>query len=118
MSQYDRTNHAAALRYSQDSPHSAPVVVASGSGYAAQKIIDIAQENGVPVYHDDSLASLLSQLEAGTEVPPELYQAIVDIYLYFLNYSFDASGKGTASSQNSPVPAPEKSTEKQIFSEL
>ena len=72
----------------------------------------------MPVYHDDSLASLLSQLEAGTEVPPALYQTIVDIYLYFLNYSFDASGKGTAPSQNSPVPAPEKSTEKQIFSEL
>ncbi|MDF1494272.1 EscU/YscU/HrcU family type III secretion system export apparatus switch protein [Caproiciproducens sp. CPB-2] len=118
MSQYDRTNHAAALRYAQDSPHSAPVVVASGSGYAAQKIIDIAQENGVPVYHDDSLASLLSQLEAGTEIPPELYQAIVDIYVYFLNYSFEAAGKGTAPSQKDPVPAPEKSPEKQIFSEL
>ncbi|MGX8702357.1 EscU/YscU/HrcU family type III secretion system export apparatus switch protein [Caproiciproducens sp.] len=118
MSQYDRTNHAAALRYSQDSPHSAPVVVASGSGYAAQKIIDIAQENGVPVYHDDSLASLLSQLEAGREIPPELYQAIVDIYIYFLNYSFEATGKGAASPQNGSAPAPEKNAEKQIFSEL
>lgn len=83
MSQYNKTQRAAALKYSQDISHGAPVVVASGLGYAAQKIIDIAQDNNVPVYQDDSLASLLSQLDAGSEIPPELYQAIVDIYVYF-----------------------------------
>lgn len=87
MSQYEKLPKAAALRYSQDAPGSAPVVVASGLGYVAQKIVDVAQESGVPVYQDDSLASLLSQMEAGSKIPPELYQAIVDIYVYFLNYS-------------------------------
>lgn len=109
MSQYDRPNQAAALRYSQDSVHSAPVVVASGSGYVAEKIIDIAQETGVPVYHDDSLASLLSQLEAGTEVPPELYQAIVDIYVYFLNYAAEKNPKEASAVQNAPVSPAQKS---------
>lgn len=87
MSQYNNTQRAAALRYSSDSSRGAPVVVASGMGYAAQKIIDIAQDNNVPVYQDDSLASLLTQLDTGSEIPPELYQAIVDIYVYFLNYN-------------------------------
>ena len=87
MSQYEKLQHAAALKYSHESHSNAPVVVASGLGYAAQKIIDVAQENNVPVFQDDSLASLLSQLNAGSEVPPELYQAIVDIYVYFLNFT-------------------------------
>ncbi len=87
MSQFENTQRAAALKYGADSSHSAPVVVASGLGYVAQKIIDLAQDSEVPVYRDDALASLLSQLEAGSEVPPELYQAVVDIYVYFLNYN-------------------------------
>jgi flagellar biosynthesis protein len=86
MSQYDKTNRAAALKYSQDAAHSAPVVVASGLGYVAQKIISVAQDNSIPVYQDDSLASLLTQLNVGSEIPPELYQTIVDIYIYFLHY--------------------------------
>jgi flagellar biosynthesis protein len=118
MSQYDRPNHAAALRYSQDSSHSAPVVVASGSGYVAQKIIEVAQDNNVPVFHDDSLASLLSQLQAGSEIPQELYQTIVDIYVYFLNYSTDKSEKTSCSAQNSSEPTSQKSAEKDIFSNL
>lgn len=93
MSQYEKRTHAAALKYSPDSPHNAPVVVASGLGYVAQKIIDVALENNVPVFQDDALASLLSQLSAGSEIPPELYQAIVDIYVYFLNYSSDSTAK-------------------------
>ncbi|MDF2568259.1 MAG: type secretion protein [Oscillospiraceae bacterium] len=90
MSQYKKLQHAAALRYQQDSQHTAPVVVASGLGYTAQKIIEVAEESHVPVFQDDSLATILSQFHAGTEIPPELYQAIVDIYVYFLNYSLNS----------------------------
>lgn len=75
---------AVALQYGVDD--AAPVVVASGMGYLAEKIVDVAQENGVPVYEDDSLATMLSQLKLGQAIPPELYQAIVEIYVYFLNF--------------------------------
>lgn len=85
MSQYNLPK-AAALRYSPDS-NAAPVVVASGMGHIASKIVEMAQQNNIPVYHDDSLASLLSQMQAGSEIPPELYSAIVDIYVYFLNFT-------------------------------
>ncbi len=108
MSQYNNSQRAAALRYSADS-RSAPVVVASGLGYAAQKIIDIAQENSVPIYQDDSLASLLTQLDAGSEIPPELYQAIVDIYVYFLNYHLDPQLEAKAEAD---APASEESPAK------
>ena len=95
MSRFENQQHAAALKYSQDKQGSAPVIVASGAGYTAQKIIELAEESNVPVYHDDSLASLLSQMGAGTEIPPELYKAIVDIYVYFLNYSLAEKEKNT-----------------------
>ena len=91
MSPYKKNSRAAALKYGSDAS-SAPVVVASGYGYAAEKIIALAEEAQVPVYQDDSLAALLSQLQAGSAVPPELYQAIVDIYLYFLGFAPEAGG--------------------------
>ena len=75
---------AVALQYGPDD--AAPVVVASGMGYLAERIVGVAQENGVPVYEDDSLATILSQLNLGQEIPAELYQAIVEIYVYFLNF--------------------------------
>lgn len=83
MSRYD-SDRAAALKYDGNN---APVVVAAGSGYIAQKIVEVAENKDIPVYEDNSLATLLSQLKCGTEIPPELYQAVVDIYVYFLNYN-------------------------------
>ena len=55
-------------------------------GYMAERITETALEAGVPVYEDDSLATLLTQLKLGAEIPRELYQAIVEIYIYFLGY--------------------------------
>ena len=86
-----RKKRAVALQYGADD--AAPVVVASGMGYLAEKIVDVAQASGVPVYEDDSLATVLSQLNLGQQIPPELYQAIVEIYVYFLN--FDPSRRET-----------------------
>ena len=87
MSQYDDVlnKKAVALRYDENKD-AAPVIVASGLGYMAERIVEMANENGVPVYEDDSLATLLTQLKLGAEIPRELYQAIVEIYIYFLGY--------------------------------
>lgn len=76
---------AVALKY-DERQSAAPVVVASGMGHLAEKMVEIANENGVPVYEDNSLATVLSQLNLGTEIPEELYKAVVDIYAYFLRF--------------------------------
>ena len=68
------SGRAVALQYGPGS--GAPVIVASG----------MAVDSGVPVYEDNSLATILSQMELGREIPEELYQAIVDIYIYFLQF--------------------------------
>lgn len=102
MSLSNGPKQAAALKYAMDKENSAPVVVASGLGHIAQKIVDIAAENNVPVFEDDSLAALLSQLNAGQQIPPEIYQAIVDIYVYFLNFTLSGNQQAVV-----PSPAPQ-----------
>lgn len=88
MSQSNSTRQqATALKYALDKENSAPMVVASGMGHVAQKIVDVATENNIPIYEDDSLASLLSQLQVGSQIPQELFQTIVDIYVYFLQFT-------------------------------
>jgi len=94
MSQYkDRANTAVALKYSTNK-NNAPVVIASGSGYIADKVVEIAEENGVPVYKDASLSSMLSQLNIGSEIPEELFSSIVEIYVYFLNFKMPKDSLG------------------------
>ena len=73
----------AALKYDQN-VGSAPSVVAAGTGHMAQRILQVAMENGIAIYHDDSAATLLSKLQVGQEIPPELYQIVVDIYISLL----------------------------------
>lgn len=80
---------AAALRYGEGD--AAPVVVAAGMGYMAERIVETAAENGVPVYEDNSLATVLTQLRLGQEIPESLYKAIVEIYVYFLQFDPDGS---------------------------
>ena len=68
-------NKAVALKYNTDRDL-APVIIASGYGEIANKIIEIAEHNGIPVYRDDSAASLMCMLEVGSTVPPELYEVV------------------------------------------
>ena len=100
---------AVALQYGTE--HSAPVIIASGMGNLAEKIVEVASENGVPIYEDNSLATVLSQMELGREIPEELYGAIVEIYLYFLN--FDPSAPEKFRSEREKWRAEQKKAEQQ-----
>lgn len=86
MSKYNKEEElrVAALKYNKDE-NNAPCVVASGTGHIAQKILQIAIENGIAVYHDDSAATLLTKLEVGQEIPRELYQIVANIYISLLD---------------------------------
>ena len=77
---------AAALKYDSEK-NGAPMIVAAGMGHMAEKIT--AMKAGVPVYEDDSMASLLTQMKLGAEIPEELFKAIVEIYIYFLGFTGD-----------------------------
>ncbi|MBQ2823938.1 MAG: EscU/YscU/HrcU family type III secretion system export apparatus switch protein [Oscillospiraceae bacterium] len=86
MSRYKNasaSNAAVALKYNPQQDYS-PVVVASGHGKVAERIINLADENGVPVFRDDSTAAMLTMLNVGQGVPPELYQIVAGIYVQVL----------------------------------
>lgn len=82
----DKKQHkAVALSY--DKGQGAPVVVASGQGSIAEKILSTAREAGVEVVADPDLVELLAGIPLGTEIPPELYQAVAEIlaFVYRVN---------------------------------
>ncbi|MEA4934709.1 MAG: EscU/YscU/HrcU family type III secretion system export apparatus switch protein [Lawsonibacter sp.] len=89
------SRRAVALQYGAGD--TAPVIVASGMGYLAEKIVSVAVEHDVPVYEDDSLATILTQFQLGQELPEEMYQAIVEIYVYFLNFDPQHRGRRDSS---------------------
>ena len=98
-----RAKKAVALQYGPGD--TAPVIVASGMGYMAEKIVETAADCGVPIYEDNSLSTILTQLQLGQEIPESLYQAIVEIYVYFLH--FDPTGNLKAQQERGQTPPSE-----------
>lgn len=76
------THLAVAIRYDKES-HEAPVVVAKGADYLAQKIKDVARDNAVEIVENKPLARMLyHNVEIGAEIPPELYQMVAEVLAY------------------------------------
>lgn len=71
-----------AVALSYDISNQAPIVVASGEGVLADKIIETAKESNVPVHKDEKLAKSLKSLEIGEAIPPELYEAVAEVLLF------------------------------------
>lgn len=82
-----KKSKAVALRYNV-TEDLAPIVIASGYGEVAERIIDIAEKRGIPVFRDDSAVSLLCMLEVGSNIPPELYEVVAAIYCQLLRTSY------------------------------
>lgn len=73
------THLAVALRYTEK-VDKAPVVVAKGADYLAQKIKDVARESRIPIVEDKPLArALYGTVEIGYEIPPELYGMVAEV---------------------------------------
>jgi flagellar biosynthesis protein len=77
---------AVALRNAAGSP-AAPRVVASGHGFAAERILDLAFANGVKVREDADLAEMLIAVGIGEEIPFAAFSAVAEIlaHIYRVN---------------------------------
>ncbi len=76
------THYAVAIKYDADEAD-APVVVAKGADYLAQKIKEIAKDNKVEIVENKPLARMLyANVEVGEMVPPELYKAVAEVLAY------------------------------------
>lgn len=73
------SNIAVALTYDG---HSAPTIVAKGSGNLAEEIIALAIESGVPLDNNPELVKLLSSIPLGNEIPEALYVAVAEVIAF------------------------------------
>lgn len=77
---------AVALQYEKGS-REAPRVVAKGRGLIADKIVALAEENGVVIEANPVLAQALSGIEIDETIPLELYEAVAIVIGYVLRTS-------------------------------
>ena len=77
------SDKAVALKYDKEE-NSAPKVIASGKGEIAKKIIEKAQQYHVPIFCNQELVNSLINLEIDKEIPPQLYNAVVDVFLWLM----------------------------------
>ncbi|MDR3563788.1 MAG: flagellar biosynthesis protein FlhB [Negativicutes bacterium] len=75
------THFAIAIKY--DKEMNAPLVVAKGQDFLAERIKTLAKENKVAIVENKPLArALYATVEVGEVIPPELYQAIAEVLAY------------------------------------
>jgi flagellar biosynthesis protein len=77
---------AVALKYDTNR-QKAPVIAAKGKGETAQRIIKIANENDIPIKEDKDLVEMLSHIELNKEIPPNLYQAVAEVFSFIYTHT-------------------------------
>lgn len=70
---------AVALHYDGND---APRVTAKGGGEIAQRIIEAAQEHGIPLEEDPALVGLLYNVELGDQIPETLYLVVAELLAF------------------------------------
>ncbi len=76
------THYAIALKYDRGR-HAAPIIVAKGTDFIAQRIREIAKESGVPILERKALArALYASTEIGSEIPRDLFKAVAEVLAY------------------------------------
>ena len=76
------THFACAIKYDKEVSE-APVLIAKGADYLAQKIKDAAKENHIPIVENKPLARMLYyNVDLDSEIPRELYQMTAEVLAY------------------------------------
>jgi len=76
------THIAVAIQYDQQSM-SAPIVVAKGEDFIAEKIREIAREHNIPIVENPPLArALMQQVEVGEAIPEDLYLSVAEVLAF------------------------------------
>lgn len=79
MSNHVPTRIAVALEYDGETT---PKVTAKGVNEIADKIIDVANEHGIPLQKNDGLVEILSEMDLGEEIPENLYRAVAEVIAF------------------------------------
>jgi len=84
LKQEEKIKKAVALRY-EEKKDDAPKVVASGKGRMAERMLELARDHEVPVHKDPTLVDMLSYVDVGSEIPPELYSMVAEVLVFIYN---------------------------------
>ena len=82
MKKEDEVKKLTAVAVAYEPGDKDPKILATGKGEVAEKIIEKAKENDVPLYKDNKLADTLSRLKIGAAIPPELYDVVAEILVF------------------------------------
>ncbi len=93
MPEQKKALNVAALGYDRGAD-AAPRVLARGRGEVAQRILERAEEYGIPVEKDPDLLQCLGSMEVGQEIPVQAYAAVAQVlaFLYQQNGSGEKAG--------------------------
>lgn len=80
---------AVALKYDFDNKEDVPCLIAVGEGYLADKIIEVAQRENIPLIENKEVVSKLISLPVGVEIPQELYEAVAKILVFIYKLERD-----------------------------
>ena len=76
------THLAVAVQYDADASP-APIVIAKGADFVAQKIKEVAKDNQIEIVENKPLARMLyANVDIGAQIPPELYQAVAEVLVF------------------------------------
>ena len=76
------THLAVAIKYNPGNMQ-APIVVAKGADFIAEKIRDIARENDIPIIENKPLAQVLYKIvKVNSMVPEDLYRAVAEVLAF------------------------------------
>lgn len=82
MKEQDAKNKTAVALSYDASTDAAPKILAAGKGYLAERIIEAAKEEDIPIHKDEKLAATLSKLQIGDYIPKELYGVVAEILVF------------------------------------
>ena len=71
---------AVALRYPEWAD--APYISAKAKGSVAKRLVEIADENGIPIVENAEIANVLSLQNVGSFIPESTYSAIATIFAF------------------------------------
>ena len=79
-----KVDKAVALKYDSQQT-SAPKVIAKGQGEIAKKILKKANEFDIPIFKNEALAKSLLKLDVDEQIPPNLYKAVAEVFVWLMN---------------------------------
>lgn len=74
---------AVALKYPENVD--APFISASGSGLVAEKILETAKENNIPIVENKDLTKVLCAEEIGSFIPEETWEVVATIFSFLVD---------------------------------